>query len=303
MLNNDKIKAAIIKDSEQLLEPHDYFKGVGKPGSTVDNILLMRRYPGFLINREKNAVDEFCHRRYVLTINLHTDGIVCANEKPLKLPEDCGFLVYPYQTHHYIVDQADFFWLVFTFETLEAYPAALMYRIANLSADSYFLVWKLLQIYLSLQNEPTDINNELLSKYLECLLLELQSSSRQSKPRIHTERKENQQLQLFEKVNGYILRYLNNPELSVKAVADQHYVSVSFLHSLFDTMVKQSPGEYIRFVRLDRAKKLLSHNNITIAEIAEKCGFSSPSVFSRCFHRETKLTPKQYMTLIKKQMK
>jgi AraC-like DNA-binding protein len=303
MLDVNKIKKAIINDSAQLLEPQDYFKGVGKPGSTIDNILLMRRCLGFPINTKKNAIDEFCHRRYVLTINLHTDGIACVNEKPLTLPEDCGFLIYPYQTHHYIVDQDDFFWLVFTFESFEAYPANLMYRIAPLSADSYFLVWKLLKIYLSLQDEKTDINNELLSKYLDCLLIELQSTSKKSTPKLHADRKENQQLQLFEKINGYILRYLNDPELSVQAVADQHYVSVSFLHSLFDSMVKQTPGEYIRFIRLDRAKKLLSHSNITIAEIAEKCGFSSPSVFSRCFHREMQLTPKQYMAMIKQQMK
>lgn len=299
MINIQESKQAIIHDSEQLIEPQNYFKGVGKTGSAIDNILLMRRCSGAPINLKQNSIDEFCHRRYVLTINLHTDGIACVNEKPLTLPEDCGFLIYPYQTHHYIVDQDDFFWLVFTFETLEAYPTNLMYRIAELSAGSYFLVWKLLKIYLSLQKEVTDIKNELLSKYFECLLLELQSSSRKANPKLHANREVNKQLQLFEKINGYILRYLSSPELSVKAVADQHYVSVSFLHTLFNNMVKQTPGEYIRILRLDRAKKLLAHSNITIAEVAERSGFSSPAVFSRCFHREIKLTPQQYMFKMK----
>jgi AraC-like DNA-binding protein len=301
MFNINEFKKAIISDSRKLIEPENYFKGVGKTGCAVDNILIMRRDPESPINIKHNAIDEFCHRRYVLTINLHTDGIACVNEKPLTLPEDSGFLIYPYQTHHYIVEQSDFFWLVFTFETLEAYPTNLMYRIAELSFDSYFLVWKLLKIYLNLQEEATDIENELLSKYLECLLLELQSSSRKSTPQSNAKREVNQQLQLFEKINGYILRYLSSPELSVKAVADHHYVSISFLHSLFNNMVKQTPGEYIRIIRLERAKKLLSHSNITVAEVAERSGFSSPAVFSRCFHRELGLTPQQYMLRTKRQ--
>lgn len=300
MWDASELKNTIVKDAQCLVEPEDYFKGFGRSGCTVDNILLMRRYPGWPISRRKDYAKELCHSRYVLTINLHTDGIACVNEKQLALPEDSAFLIYPYQTHNYIVNQDDFFWLVFTFESLEAYPAGLMYRVVNLSTESYFLISQLLRVYLSLQDNITDIKNELLNKYLEALLLEMRDATRKVNSKTHGARTVNKELQLFEKINGYILRYLDDPQLSVKTLAAKHYVSVSFMHSLFKNMVNQTPGEYIRFVRLDRAKKLLLHGNTTIAEVAERSGFSSPAVFSRCFHRDIGLTPQKFMLEIKR---
>lgn len=299
MIDANQLKNEITIVSKDLIEPKNYFKGFGKSGSLIDNILILRRCPEQLINRGKDSASEIRHKRYVLTINLLTDGIACANEKPLLLSEDCAILIYPYQTHHYIVDQKNFFWLVFTFDSLEAYPCSLMYRVTQLNAETYLIVWKLLKTYLDLQKEFTENNSELLSKYMECLLLELRNSAHLSSQQRHISREIDKRLQLFEKINGYILRHLAKPELSVQIVAEQHYVSVSYLHSLFYKMVKQSPGEYIRTIRLDRAKKLLSHRNHSIAEVAERSGFSSPAVFSRCFHREIKLTPQQYMLRMK----
>lgn len=299
MLEINQIKNEIISEAKHLQEPENYFKGFGESGSLIDNILVLRRCPDQLINQGKDSASEIRHKRYVLTINVMTDGIACVNEKPLLLPENCAFLIYPYQTHHYIVDQRKFFWLVFTFESLDAYPSNLMYRVSPLSAETYLIVWKLLKVYLSLQKEITENNNALLSKYLECLLLELRNSALSFSQQKHTSKEIDQRLQLFEKINGYIFRHLAEPELSVQNIAEQHYVSVSYLHSLFYKMVKQSPGKYIRTIRLDRARKLLLHHNYTIAEIAYRSGFSSPAVFSRCFHREMNITPQQYMLKIK----
>ena len=297
MTSFSRIKQQIIEAAKDLIEPQNYFKGLGKKGALLDNILILSRSAERTINRGKSKVSELRHKRYVLTINLMTDGIAVVNEKPLTMPENSGFLIYPYQNHHYIVDQTKFNWLVFTFESLEPYVNSLMYRPVTISEDAYELIFKLLKIYLALQKEETDINNELLCKYLECLLLELRKNVVIGSQHTSTKREANRKLQLFEKVNGYILRYLSDIELSVEAIAEKHYVSVSFLHKLFKNMTNRTPGEYIRFLRIDRAKKLLQHSNVTVAEVAERAGFSSPAIFSRCFRREVGMSPQMFMKL------
>ena len=54
--------------------------------------------------------------------------------------------------------------------------------------------------------------------------------------------------------------------------------------------------KYIRDIRIKQAQKLLDQRETQIAEIAERTGFSSPAVFSRCFRREVGLSPSEYQS-------
>lgn len=61
---------------------------------------------------------------------------------------------------------------------------------------------------------------------------------------------------------------------------------------------KQTTGTtvfgYLRRLRLERAKHLLATSDDNLSEIAERIGFSSPTLFSRCFREESGLTPSVY---------
>lgn len=47
-----------------------------------------------------------------------------------------------------------------------------------------------------------------------------------------------------------------------------------------------SPSEYLRQLRLKKARQLLQNSNLTIAEIAEKVGFGDPSYFTKVYSAE-----------------
>ncbi|WP_430408405.1 alpha/beta fold hydrolase [Kordia sp.] len=53
----------------------------------------------------------------------------------------------------------------------------------------------------------------------------------------------------------------------------------------------KSPSQLIMFIRLNKAKNLLVSKNYTVAEVAFKFGFSSPSYFSKCFKKEFGIRP------------
>ena len=92
---------------------------------------------------------------------------------------------------------------------------------------------------------------------------------------------------LLESAKNYIQNHLADPELSVEKIAMAHNVSTRKLYDIF-TSIEQTPGAYIRFHRLQRAKELLtsqSQGHQSVAAISAACGFKDPSTFTRAFTR------------------
>jgi signal transduction histidine kinase/DNA-binding response OmpR family regulator/ligand-binding sensor domain-containing protein len=58
------------------------------------------------------------------------------------------------------------------------------------------------------------------------------------------------------------------------------------LHRKLVALTNQSPGEFIRYIRLHRGMQLLQKDAGTVSEIAYTVGFSDPSYFSKCFHKQ-----------------
>jgi AraC-like DNA-binding protein len=57
-------------------------------------------------------------------------------------------------------------------------------------------------------------------------------------------------------------------------------------------------GEYLRQLRIEKAVFLLAKRTMSIAEIAEHCGFSEPCNFIRSFKRLKGTTPDAYRNLL-----
>ncbi len=83
-------------------------------------------------------------------------------------------------------------------------------------------------------------------------------------------------------------------QISLEEISVSAGVSKSEAARCFDSYLHQSPGSYLLEYRLEVAQKMLLHEQYTIAEIAEKCGFGSSSYFCKIFKRELSVTPLQY---------
>ncbi|WP_253792574.1 hybrid sensor histidine kinase/response regulator transcription factor [Flavobacterium sp. HSC-32F16] len=84
-------------------------------------------------------------------------------------------------------------------------------------------------------------------------------------------------------VLNYINENINEYELSVEVLASKVFLSRSQLYRKIKTLTGVSVNEFIRNVRLEKAKELIELGNDNITEISIKVGFSSPSYFTKCY--------------------
>jgi len=93
------------------------------------------------------------------------------------------------------------------------------------------------------------------------------------------------------------MRYLTEhirEELIVHTMAQAVGVSRWTLHRRFEEALGKTPQQQINRLRMDCLKRLLTETNQPIAEIANTCGFSNPSHFTRFFKRLSGLTPSAF---------
>lgn len=287
------LREQLLLECRELREPNGYLNGiVGGRQEEPDNILLLHRWPAMRISRARDA-DKLYHRRYVLTLNLKEGGLVCVNEKSFPLPEGYATLTYPYQSHYYAVDQNLFDWLIATFESAVPLSPELMYRSTRMNGSCWSIALRICELYRELLVTFSASGARLLQYLLQTLLLELFHSP-EFVDAENRQWEENSRIHLFEQLNGYIFKHLSDPALSLEELAAKHFISPALLHLVFRQMAGCSPGKYIRDIRIRQAQKLLDQHELQIAEIAERTGFSSPAVFSRCFRRIVGLSPKEY---------
>jgi AraC-like DNA-binding protein len=67
------------------------------------------------------------------------------------------------------------------------------------------------------------------------------------------------------------------------------------LYAKFKAITGQGVNEFIRLVRLRKSKELLLKTRQSINEIADAVGFNSTSYFIRCFVKEYKCTPGEFI--------
>lgn len=71
----------------------------------------------------------------------------------------------------------------------------------------------------------------------------------------------------------------------------------SRLSKLFSSVEGITIERYATLQRIERAKELLVYDQLSLAEISESLGYSSPPHFSNRFKRETGMTPGQFKKL------
>ncbi|MEO0731243.1 MAG: ATP-binding protein [Bacteroidota bacterium] len=93
------------------------------------------------------------------------------------------------------------------------------------------------------------------------------------------------------KVKSAILERLDDAELDVPALSRTLGMSRSQLQRKLTALTGLSANRFLRHVRLEKARELLSDPANTVAEIAFATGYRDPSYFGRVFKKETGMTP------------
>jgi signal transduction histidine kinase/ligand-binding sensor domain-containing protein/DNA-binding response OmpR family regulator len=90
-----------------------------------------------------------------------------------------------------------------------------------------------------------------------------------------------------------IEEHLSEEEFSIEDFGKEVGMSRSQMHRKLKALTGKSASQYIRSVRLSKAKKMIENREATISEVAYSVGFSSPSYFTKCFKEEYGYTPSE----------
>ena len=87
---------------------------------------------------------------------------------------------------------------------------------------------------------------------------------------------------------------LSNSELDVTRITQMLYISRTKLYYKIKGLTGETPSNFFRTYKLNRAAELLKDGKHTVSEIADKCGFSTQSHFSVVFKKQFGVTPTEY---------
>lgn len=105
---------------------------------------------------------------------------------------------------------------------------------------------------------------------------------------------------LLNKVVLYIEENLNNPKLSVEDLSRHVGMSRGSLYHKILELTGESPVEYIRSVKLDKATVLLEKSDLNVSQIAYMVGFATPNYFAKSFKAKFNMQPSEFMNLKRK---
>jgi AraC family transcriptional regulator len=101
------------------------------------------------------------------------------------------------------------------------------------------------------------------------------------------------QLKRVQPALAYAVAHLDE-DVSLGTLASQAGLSIFQLHRIFSSAVGETPKQLTQRLRLERAAVLLLTRKQSVLEVALACGFQSPEVFLRAFHRQFGVTPGAY---------
>ncbi len=97
--------------------------------------------------------------------------------------------------------------------------------------------------------------------------------------------------EFIQKVLNHIYENLSDPDLSVESLSSQLHLSRSQFYRKIKTLTGQTANQFLRNVRLQKAKQILESGATNVSEVCYKVGFSSPSYFTKCFKAQFEILP------------
>jgi YesN/AraC family two-component response regulator len=101
--------------------------------------------------------------------------------------------------------------------------------------------------------------------------------------------------QFMSKVLQVIQTHLAEEEFSIEQFGKEVGMSRMQLHRKLKALTGKSASNYLRSIRLNKAKKMIEEQKGSISEIAYSVGFSSPQYFTRSFKDEFGYPPSEML--------
>lgn len=142
---------------------------------------------------------------------------------------------------------------------------------------------------IQLQKQPTARGDTAFSKACYCFLTDLSSCIKRINTAVPI-----QENAVIQKITDYLEEHYTDSIL-LDDLASQVQLSKEYMCALFKQVMQQTIMHHLLEIRISRARVyLLQYPEKRVLEVAEMCGFNSPSYFGAVFKKEVGVTPERY---------
>ncbi len=276
---------SLEKITKSLPEPRSLFRGLAPfPFELPNNLILFQRATAGTLGQEHHY-----HYRFVLVVNLRTEGSVTVDNRNFDFRPGEAFLIFPHQFHHFHLPKSQSIrWIFLTFELNQAEAIATLRNRVNPISESC-------RIYLarlaSLYQEKSSAQKEAATAI--SMLAGLMLLDQMQQEGLTSSRTTMAQPSVIDQINRYIWDNIDK-DLKLSDLAEKFPYSESHLRLLFRKRMGMSLGTFIQKVKLNRAFSLLVNSELNVSQVAQACGYDSIYSFSRAFKKSTGLSPLAY---------
>lgn len=100
-----------------------------------------------------------------------------------------------------------------------------------------------------------------------------------------------------ENLPQHITAYIENnlaADLSVSAICKHMHISKSVLYRISNTHFKMGISEYVRHIRMEKAKALFKKTSLSVAAVSESVGINDANYFTKLFKAHTGVMPSKF---------
>ena len=87
---------------------------------------------------------------------------------------------------------------------------------------------------------------------------------------------------------------MNNPDFRIDILCNLLNMSRTSFYNKLKALTNQTPIDYVRIIRLNKACSLLKEGKYSTLEVAEMVGFNDVKYFREVFKKHFKVSPGQY---------
>lgn len=260
---------------------HIYERYENTPSDIAGKIFFYPQWSGHFVCKEDFRIERSGFRSILI---LHTKsgvGKLHYRGETVRLEKDSFAVINCADEHvYYPIEKWEFEFLHFDGACAKDFYE----HIFSLSGQFVFydmkLSQKLVQV-LSYCREKSVANEAVVSRYISDILYILLASAQKNRPH-H-----------FDEVCEYIEKNIES-DISAAEIAKEFGFSRSYFSTAFKKSTGTTVSEYLLSCRLNKAKMLMSHSELSIAYISELAGFKDTTTFIRAFKRKEGMTPLKY---------
>jgi DNA-binding response OmpR family regulator len=156
-------------------------------------------------------------------------------------------------------------------------------------ADYYFPKPANMDMLLRTIRNIFDQNNKQRERYIR-------ESHVESMELLHSEKDK----EFMDRVIRIVESHLVNPDFDIGVLCRELSMSRTRVYQKIRSLSGQSIGDFVRTIRLRKAREIMTHEDVSLAEVMYRIGIQTQSYFTKAFKKEFGKTPSQFIQQVRK---